>query len=164
MQCDMAVCSALGAKLHVITASPSVPLILKTSVRNYQSLQHAHATAARPVIRNHRQAGRKLSWHLAACPRAKQLWRTHASSGSRLLTKLQPGGRSGRSSTGIAFAPSNHTLQHGFVMSGSCCKQSQMRDGHMHAMHDESKCYFAVKPSIIPWQGWHNNEHRQETP
>ena len=104
----------------------------------------------RQVNRIHRRAGRKLSWHLAACPRAKQLWRTHASSGSRLLTKLQPGGRSGRSSTGIAFAPSNHTLQHGFVMSGPCCKQSQMRDGHMHAMHDG---YSAVSPSIRPWQG-----------
>ena len=48
----MAVCSALGAKLHVITASPSVPLILKTSVRNYQSLQHAHANAAKAGQQN----------------------------------------------------------------------------------------------------------------
>ncbi len=41
-------------------------------------------------------------------------------------------------------------------------QQDHMRDGHMHAMHDGSKCYSAVSPSISPWQGLYKiNTHRR---
>lgn len=71
-------------------------------------------------------------------------------SGSKGHTRLQPGGRSGLSSAEVALAPSNHTLQHGFVMSGPC---TSTQAGCISCLHPSDYVpQFCTAAPSLDWQ------------